>query len=107
MTMINHFDLAREIARCVDAGKSGDETVAEMHRLFPMATAADYARARDIGLDRVQMLEEERHEAARQLAAKWFSGPAPEVVEEGIRLYQSKMLPSAATLFPKPDKSKS
>jgi hypothetical protein len=60
MTKLNHFDMAREIVRQADANASPDKMLSEMRRMFPRATAADYARVRDIGLDRIEMLEEER-----------------------------------------------
>jgi hypothetical protein len=100
---INHFDMAKEMARLVDAGKDGDELLAEMCRKFPMATPADCDRALRIGLDRFEMLEEER---ARFLADTWFSGASKEVIDAATKEYL-KFKPSADTLFPKPDKSKS
>ena len=108
--MVNHFDMAREMARLVDAGgKSADALVAEMRRMFPTATAADYERAKRIGLDRVEMLEEERQAAARSFADKWFNGAPEQVIDASIHLHlrDSKLQPSAETLFPKPDKTKS
>ena len=53
--MLNHFDMAREMARLIiDGGKSPIEAVAEMHRMFPTATSADCLRAMRIGLDRME-----------------------------------------------------
>src|SRR5262249_6898885 len=117
--MTNHFDMAKELARLVDIGKAGDELVAEMCRKFPTATAADCDRAPRIGLDRVEILNEERLAAARAFAEKWCTGPkaekffgskpTQEVVDTVIKLHlmDMKLKPSADTLFPKPDKTKS
>jgi hypothetical protein len=108
VTMVNHFDMACEMARLVDAGISGDEMVAKMRLLFPTATVADYERAKRIGLDRFEILEEERHAAARSITDQVFGGAPDQVIDTSIRLYLGDNLrPSAATLFPKPDKSKS
>ena len=107
VTIINHFDMACEMARLVDAGISGDEMVAKMRSLFPTATAADYARAKRIGLDRFEILEEERHAAARSIADQVFGAP-DQVIDTSIRLFSSdKLRPSAETLFPQPDKTRS
>jgi hypothetical protein len=55
MTMINHFDMAREMARLIiDGGKSPIEAAAEMHRIFPTATSADCLRAMRISFDRME-----------------------------------------------------
>jgi hypothetical protein len=35
------FDIAHEVARLVDAGKAGEELVAEIRRKFPRMTVAD------------------------------------------------------------------
>jgi hypothetical protein len=50
--MVNAFDMARETARLVDAGKSCREVAVEMRRLFPTATLADVQRAFRVGLNR-------------------------------------------------------
>jgi len=50
--MVSAFDMVRETARLVDAGKSCHEVAIEMRRLFPTATLADVQRAFRIGLDR-------------------------------------------------------
>jgi len=50
--MVNPFDMACEVARLVDAGKSCHKVALEMRRLFPTATLADVQRAFRIGLDR-------------------------------------------------------
>jgi len=105
--MVNRFDMAREMARLVDAGKSTDETVTEMLRMFPTATAGDCQRAMRIGLERLEMLEDERNAAAHNLADQLFgrSTKDKEAIDAAVR--QVQMLPSAETLFPEPDKSKS
>jgi hypothetical protein len=106
--MMNHFDMAREMARLIDAGKSSDEIPAEMRRMFPMAKAADFERARLIGVERVLILEAERQAAARSLADKWFGGADKSVIDTAIQQYMAdRFKPSAETLFPKPDKTKS
>ena len=109
--MVNHSDMAREGARLVDGGggKSADELVAEIFRMFPTATAADCRRAMQICIEREEMLEEERQEAARSFANKWFAGAPEEVIAASIQLHlrDMKLQPSAAALFPQPDKSKS
>jgi hypothetical protein len=109
--MINHFDMAKEMARLVDAGTSDDEVVAEMRRMFPMATAADYDRAKRVGIERFDMLQEERMAAARSLADTWFSGASKSTIDAATKQYlkdvDAKFKPGADTLFPKPDKSKS
>jgi hypothetical protein len=92
--MIYPFDIVREMARLVDAGKEGDDLVAEMLRKFPTITAADLQRVKLIGMERIALLEEERMAAARALADKWFGGA-------------EERQPSAETLFPIPDKTKS
>jgi|SRR5215471_4433066 len=83
--MVNAFDIAREMARLVDACKSGDELAAEMRRKFPTATADDYRRAKIIGIDRLEMLEEERQAATRDLADLWFGGAPKEAIDAAIR----------------------
>jgi uncharacterized protein (UPF0335 family) len=102
--MTNPFDMAREMARLVDAGKSIGEIAAEMLRKFPTATAADVQRALRIGLERIEMLEEERAAAAESFADQWFGGAEPD--RQAIDTVMN-LKPSAETLFPKPDKSKS
>src|SRR5262249_22877237 len=52
--MINHSDMAREMARLIDGGSSPFEAVAEMHRMFPTATSADCLRAMRISLERME-----------------------------------------------------
>jgi hypothetical protein len=99
------FDIAHEVARLVDAGKAGEELVAEIRRKFPRMTVADIQRAKLIGIERVEILEEERTRIARDLAKKWFSGADKSVIDTSIQLMLRE--PSAETLFPKPDKSKS
>jgi hypothetical protein len=103
--MTNHFDMAREMARLVDTDKSSGEIAAEMRRLFPTATAADSQWAMRIGLERIEMLEEERQAAAHNLADLRFGGAPKEAIDAAIQ--QVQMLPSAQTLFPKPDQTKS
>jgi hypothetical protein len=103
--MVNHFDMAREVAHLVDTGKSDDETVAEMLRMFPTATAADCQRAMRIGLERLDMLDEERYAAAHNLVELWFEGAPNPVIDAAIQ--RAQLRPSAETLFPKPDASKS
>jgi hypothetical protein len=103
--MVNHFDMAREMARLVDTGKSGDEIVADVRSMFPTAAAADCRRAMRIGLERFEMLEEERQAATHNLAGLWFGGAPKQAIDAGIQ--QVQMLPSAETLFPNPDQTKS
>ncbi len=106
--MVNHFNMACEMARLLDAGMSSDEMVAKMRRMFPTATTADYERAKRIGLDRFEILEEERHAAVRNITDQVFGGAPDQVIDTSIRLYLSDELrPSAASLFPQPDKSRS
>jgi hypothetical protein len=106
--MNNPFDIAREMARLVDAGKAGDDLVAEMRRKFPRMTAADIQRAKLISVERIEMLEEERLAGAQTFADKWCSGAAEPVIDAVIRQYLKdvKLQPSTETLFPKPDKTK-
>jgi predicted solute-binding protein len=106
--MTNPFDIAREMARLVDAGKGGDDVVTEMLRKFPGITAADLQRAKLIGMERLEMLEVEQMAACEDLADKWFNGASEPVVDAAIQhLKDAKLQPSAETLFPKPDKTKS
>jgi hypothetical protein len=54
----------------------------------------------------LEMLEEKRLAAARALADKLFNDPVSDaVVQEYLK--GTKLQPSAETLFPKPDKSRS
>jgi hypothetical protein len=101
---VNHFDMAREMARLVDAGKAGDEFVSAMRRKFPSATTADYERAKHITLDRLEILEEEGVAAAKSLADQWYGGAEPD--RQAIDTVMN-LKPSAETLFPKPNKTKS
>ena len=105
MTKDLAFDIARQMARFVDAGISGNEMVSEMRRMFPTAKAADYDRAKLIGLERLEMLEEERQAAVHKSADLWFGGAPKEAIDAAIQ--QVQMLPSAERLFPTPDKTKS
>jgi hypothetical protein len=117
--MVNHFDMAREMWRLVDAGRSAEELANEVVRRFPEARSADIKRAADIAIERLEILEEERQETARAFVEKWYTGreaekffgstPAQEVVDNAAMFYlmDYPLKPSAETLFPKPDKSKS
>ena len=105
MTKDLAFDIARQMARFVDAGISGNEMVSEMRRMFPTAKAADYDRAKLIGLERLEMLEEERQAAVHKSADLLFGGGSKEAIDAAIQ--QVQMLPSAERLFPTPDKTKS
>ena len=95
-------DMAREMARHVDAGSSSDEIDAAMLKAFPTATAADMQRALQIGLDQMKW-EDEREEAVRKVAELLFNGATDAEIKAAIE--RTKL--SAETLFPKPDKSKS
>jgi len=88
--MVNHFDMAR----LVDTGKSGDEIVAEMRSMFPPAAAADCQRAMRIGLERFEMLEEEKQAAAHNLAGLCFGGAPKQAIDAAIQ--QVQMLPPEA-----------
>jgi predicted solute-binding protein len=106
--MINHFDMAREMTRLMDAGKSTEECATEILRMFPSATGADLERALCIGLDHLKMLEAEQMAACQDLADKWFNAAPEPVIDAAIQhLKDAKLQPSAETLFPKPDKTKS
>jgi hypothetical protein len=43
--MFNTFDMAREMARLIDGGKSPRGGIPEMRRMFPAATLEDVERA--------------------------------------------------------------
>jgi hypothetical protein len=105
--MTNHFDMAKEMARLAEAGISDDEMVAEMCRKFPTATPADCDRALRIGLDRFEILEEERLAAVRSLLADISGGASTSTIDAATKEYLAKFKASADTLFPKPDKTKS
>jgi hypothetical protein len=95
------FDIAREMVRLADTRKFGGAVVTELLRMFPTATRDDYRRAKIIGLDRNEMLEEERLERARSFAEKWYSGAPKEVIDTAAQLYLRgmKLKPNAETLF--------
>jgi hypothetical protein len=107
--MTNPFDIAREMARLVDAGKEGEGLTSEMRRKFPRMTKAELQRAKLITVERIEMLEEARQTAARVFAEKWFNGASEPVIDVVIMQYLAdmKLKPTADTLFPKPDKMKS
>jgi hypothetical protein len=101
---MNHFDMARELAHLEGAGMPIEDCAAEMLRKFPTATVADVQRAILIGLERLEILEEERAAAAESLADQWFGGAEPD--RQAIDTVMN-LKPSAEPLFPKPDRSKS
>jgi hypothetical protein len=70
---MDHFDMAREMTRLMDAGKSSEECATEILRMFPSATGADLERALCIGLDHLEMLEAKQMAACQDLADKWFN----------------------------------
>ena len=96
-------DMAREMARHVDAASSLDEIDTAMLKAFPTATAADMQRALQIGLDQMKMWDDEREEAVRKVAELLFNGG----IDAGINAAIERTKLSAETLFAKPDKSKS
>ena len=96
-------EMAREMARCIDAGSSSDEVNAAMLKAFPTAIAADMQRALQIGLDQMKMWEDEREEAVRKVAELLFNGGTDAEIKAAIE----RIKLSTETLFPKPDKSKS
>ena len=96
-------DMAREMARHVDAGSSSDEIEAAMLKAFPTATAADMQRALQIGLDQMKMCEDDREEAMRKVVDLLFKGATDGEIQAAFQ--RTKL--SAETLFPKPDKPKS
>jgi hypothetical protein len=104
MTKDLAFNIASEMARFIDAGISGDEMVSEMRCMFPTAKAADYDRAKLIGLERVEMLEGGTQAAIHNLADLWLGGAPKEAIDAAIQ--QVQMLPSAERLFPAPDRPK-
>jgi len=77
--MVNAFDMAREMGGLIDGGKSPDEACAEMRRMFPMATLADTERGLRIGLDRIEILEEELHARGHMVQRREprCGGPGP------------------------------
>jgi type II secretory pathway component PulF len=78
------IEIAREMARQLDAGKSFSEAAAVIPKVFPTATAADVERAGLIYYDELEMVLEQREEANTDTAF------AKSICE---------------TLFPKPDKT--
>jgi hypothetical protein len=83
--MVNHFDIAREWVRLViDAGKPSHEGLIELRRMFPGATRADLKRAFRIGIERADLVEEERQERARAFAERWYAGA--DLVDTEIKL---------------------
>jgi hypothetical protein len=102
MTRDIAIDMAREMARHVDAGKSGGHAVAAILQAFPAATAADMKRAMHIGLDQMEMWEEQWEEEASKAHLLFHGGSDAEIKAAFER---TKL--SAETLFPKPDKTRS
>jgi hypothetical protein len=78
------FDIAREIARQLDGGKSGRRVYAAIRHTFPTATRAELKRAGRIVRERWEMLAEADLEAGKGLTK-----------------------PTAEALFPEPDKTRS
>jgi hypothetical protein len=78
------FDIAREIARQLDGGKSGRRVYTAIRHTFPTATRADLKQAGRIVRERWEMLAEADLEAGKGLTK-----------------------PTAEALFPEPDKTRS
>lgn len=92
-------NIAHEMARHMDAGKSHDESMAEIQRAFPTATPQDMMRACQIGYEQVCIWEENR---ARKMVDLIFGGGS-DAEFKAVR----NAKPSASAMFPEPDKTKS
>jgi hypothetical protein len=66
-TMAKPIDIAREMARHFEAGKSVEETITAVRKAFPLATSAELQEACEVGRDRVEHWQEAISEDVQKL----------------------------------------
>lgn len=100
-------EIAREMARQLEAGRSTDEMMAEVRRAFPIATTAELMRACLIAVDHIDMWEEDASGNRREDLGKVFDLMVSKAPEAEIAAAVERTKLTAANLFPMPDKTKS
>ena len=102
--MSRALDIAREMARLIEAGMPTDEMIATTQKAFPSATPAELQHACLVGRDQARMWRETTLEDA----AAVFDLMAKGASEAEVRAALERAKLRAETIFPtKPDKTRS
>jgi hypothetical protein len=100
--MANALDIAREMARHFESGKSVEEAIGAISTTFPSATSAELRRACRVGRDQLAMWQGTVSEDVAAIVELIARGEP----EAGIKAAVERAKLKAETIFPmKPEKA--